>query len=306
MESSKDGRQKYAKAYKHIKLACDLFQIYEDLRHAHRLNAENSRELNARIQDEVDKGKSALNQAARAQSSDDGREDSPFSPIGYVTPVRPPSGGMRRPYPVNNNNGQNQNGNNRNKEGQILGAGGQPPPDENEWKNRPADITEIDPQSGDIICTWYRPGGLKPIVIRRPRPGGPEDISNFVPVWILNPGPAPQLPDRSKKDDKTSGILRCSKGDIPFTSGVEGPGNDMPDKTPGFDIVTKTHVEGHAAAYMRSNNIKYAVLYINNPEICTSCFTNLHYALPTGAIVMVVTSDGKGHLFFGEKRGYRP
>src|SRR5436309_15225186 len=38
-------------------------------------------------------------------------------------------------------------------------------------------------------------------------------------------------------------------------SGYEGPAASMPQGTRGFDIITRSHAEGHAAALMRDQKI---------------------------------------------------
>lgn len=106
------------------------------------------------------------------------------------------------------------------------------------------------------------------------------------------------LPDR-KPGGKTSGLLRTPKGDELFTSGVEGPASAMPKGSPGFDIVTRTHAEGHAAAWMRQNGVMEATLHINNFEICPSCMKLLNRMLPPGAELTVITPNGVRVTFKG-------
>ncbi|MDC3957500.1 DddA-like double-stranded DNA deaminase toxin [Polyangium jinanense] len=89
-------------------------------------------------------------------------------------------------------------------------------------------------------------------------------------------------------------------GSAALSSGIEGPARGLPKGSPGFDIVTRTHVEGHAAAAMRSNGINSGTLYINNPRICTSCMQNLPRMLPTGSRLKVVLPDGSVVRFEGK------
>jgi SCP1.201-like deaminase len=86
---------------------------------------------------------------------------------------------------------------------------------------------------------------------------------------------------------------------MPLRSGWQGPASDIPRGTSGFDIVTRTHVEGHAAAVMRQNGLTDATVYINNPVICDSCMNNLPRMLPSGSRLTVVTPDGAAVTFTG-------
>jgi hypothetical protein len=82
-------------------------------------------------------------------------------------------------------------------------------------------------------------------------------------------------------------------------SGVEGPAKSMPKGSPGFDIVTRTHVEGHAAAAMQQLGLKDATVVINNPQICSSCTELLPRMLEPGSHLTVVTSNGTSTTFTG-------
>jgi RHS repeat-associated protein len=108
----------------------------------------------------------------------------------------------------------------------------------------------------------------------------------------------PTLPPRSP-GDKTSGILNTPKGTMLLKSGVAGPAKLMPKGSPGFDIVTRTHVEGHAAAVMNQLGLKSATLVINNSQICSSCAELLPKMIPSGSQLTVVTSDGVASTFTG-------
>jgi hypothetical protein len=109
---------------------------------------------------------------------------------------------------------------------------------------------------------------------------------------------APKLPP-FVKGGKTSGVLRTPSGDVPLRSGWEGPASSVPKGTSGFDIVTRTHVEGHAAAYMRQHGLTEATVYINNPAICPSCTKLLERMLPKGSTLNVVLPDGTVVPFTG-------
>jgi hypothetical protein len=73
----------------------------------------------------------------------------------------------------------------------------------------------------------------------------------------------PQLAPRKNKDDPTSGIFQAPNlPPIELDSGEYGPAAAMPKGSPGFDGVTRLHVEGHAAALMRQFDIPEAWLEI--------------------------------------------
>jgi len=100
-------------------------------------------------------------------------------------------------------------------------------------------------------------------------------------------------------DGKTSGILRTPTGDVPLQSGWQGPASSFPGGTPGFDVITRTHVERHAAAVMRQRGLMEATLDINNPQICPSCERLLPRMLPPGSRLTIVLPDGTRRTFTG-------
>jgi hypothetical protein len=73
----------------------------------------------------------------------------------------------------------------------------------------------------------------------------------------------------------------------------------MPPGSPGYDGRTLSHVEGHAAAFMREQGITEGRLYINNPEICDNCTRLLPKMLPPGSTLSVVLPDGRVTQFKG-------
>jgi RHS repeat-associated protein len=103
---------------------------------------------------------------------------------------------------------------------------------------------------------------------------------------------------------KTIGLLGSpgKTPGIPIFSGVNGPAQNMPKDAPGFDIVSRTHVEGHVAALMRLSRINDATLRLNNPAICTSCLKNLPSMLPPGSTLRVVFPNGQTAVFQGNSR----
>ena len=101
---------------------------------------------------------------------------------------------------------------------------------------------------------------------------------------------------------KTTGVMRTASGDIPLISGRAGPAASLPKGTPGFNAISKTHVEGHAAAIMRQQGIRETTIYINNPKICLPCEQNLTHMLPKGSKLTVVLPDGTRRIFIGNAR----
>jgi hypothetical protein len=92
---------------------------------------------------------------------------------------------------------------------------------------------------------------------------------------------------------KTTGIFQSPDNpDIALQSGYEGPAASMPPGSPGYDGRTLSHVEGHAAALMREQEITEGRLYINNPAICDNCTRLLPKMLPPGSTLSVVLPDG--------------
>jgi hypothetical protein len=86
---------------------------------------------------------------------------------------------------------------------------------------------------------------------------------------------------------------------IELQSGIPGPAASIPLGTDGFDGVTRLHVEGHAAAFMRQEGITEGTLFINNPEICVSRTKLLQEMLPPGGRLRVVLPDGTVMEFRG-------
>ena len=70
-----------------------------------------------------------------------------------------------------------------------------------------------------------------------------------------------RLPEYS--GGKTSGVLATSVGDVDLLSGWAGRGAAMPKGSAGFNIITRSHVEGHAAAAMEDLGLSEATLYLN-------------------------------------------
>jgi RHS repeat-associated protein len=130
--------------------------------------------------------------------------------------------------------------------------------------------------------------------------GGVRGVRGFFPRGSSCPAPK-SLPIRTP-GGKTSGLLRTPNGTTTeqmFTSGVDGSAASMPKGSPGFDIVTRTHAEGHAAAWMSQNGVMDATLHINNYEICPSCFRLLPRMLGFGRTLTVIGPNGTSVTFVG-------
>jgi hypothetical protein len=101
-----------------------------------------------------------------------------------------------------------------------------------------------------------------------------------------------RLPAYGKAGRKTTGILDVITREFPLISGRPGYAPLIPRGTPGFNAVFRTHVEGHAIAYMRLHGIRHATLYINRLAPCLRvCQRMIPRALPKGYVLRVVTSD---------------
>lgn len=109
-----------------------------------------------------------------------------------------------------------------------------------------------------------------------------------------------KMPKRLRMRDKTAGILVAEEHEVELLSGKPGPAQTIPRKSRGFDMVTKTHAEGHAVAFMIQNGLKEARLYINNPTICDPCERLLCRMLQPGSKLELVLPDGTLRVFVGD------
>jgi hypothetical protein len=124
-------------------------------------------------------------------------------------------------------------------------------------------------------------------------PGPAADVVMPIPEGTL----LSSLPTRANKTDPTSGILAANGEEVSLTSGVNGPAAGIEGGAgSGFDAYTRTHVEGHAAAWMQQNDVTEGTLYINNPP-CTNCTRNLPRMLPAGATLRVIAPNGYDRIF---------
>ena len=137
--------------------------------------------------------------------------------------------------------------------------------------------------------------------------GGPElkplnEVRDLEKTAKLKQLDLPLTPARPGDRGKTSGVLCDKKGNqFSLISGKNGPAQNAP-KGPGsgFDLLTSTHVEGHAAALMDQLGINDATLYINNPEICPNCSRNLPSMLPPGSSLTIILPNGTTAVFTGK------
>jgi SCP1.201-like deaminase len=89
---------------------------------------------------------------------------------------------------------------------------------------------------------------------------------------------------------KTAGTLvRPGGSEEVLESGWHPPASAMPKGTPGMNIVTKSHVEAHAAAIMRNEGLVEATLWINRAPCggVAGCAALLPRMVPTGATLTI-------------------
>ncbi len=139
------------------------------------------------------------------------------------------------------------------------------------------------------------PGEATPTRQSPPSHPASEDAQ---PKLTFQGGLPPQLAPY-KEGGKTSGVFRSQNLTIELQSGYDGPAEAMPPESSGFDRYTLSHVEGHAAALMRQLGIGEATVYINNPEICSSCEKLLPRMLPPASTLNVVLPNGTVRKFEG-------
>ena len=109
----------------------------------------------------------------------------------------------------------------------------------------------------------------------------------------------PKLPPY--RGGHTMGSFHSPTLNVMIRSGYDGPTSLMPKGSPGLDIVTKTHVEAHAAALMRQHGIREATLYINNPDSCPFCIKYVPRMLPSESVLHVILPNGTVVTFKGAR-----
>ncbi len=180
---------------------------------------------------------------------------------------------------------------------------------------RVSQATANDPSgTGKIIgvVAMMAPMAIQASIANQPMPYNsaseklPKRLSNDVEPQVntgtsyssQNAKVASKLPVRIDGKGKTTGILDTDGQQYMLVSGRNGPASHIPSGTSGFDIVTRTHVEGHAAAIMQQNNYTYGTLCINNIP-CPSCDANLTRMLPPNAILRIIAPGGFDKFFKG-------
>jgi hypothetical protein len=100
---------------------------------------------------------------------------------------------------------------------------------------------------------------------------------------------------------KTSGLLKIGDTEEPLVSGETGPGQWLMDNLtggPGSGLTRAwTHVEGHAAGYMRMHGVNQAELFINQVPCAAGaakCRYVLNKLLAPGAILDVHFPNASG------------
>ncbi|WP_171906854.1 DUF6531 domain-containing protein [Jiangella alba] len=89
---------------------------------------------------------------------------------------------------------------------------------------------------------------------------------------------------------RTAGTLVTPDGaEFPLISGWHPPAASMPQGTPGMNIVTKSHVEAHAAAIMRNQGLSEATLWINRAPCGgkPGCAAMLPRMVPSGSTLTI-------------------
>lgn len=90
-------------------------------------------------------------------------------------------------------------------------------------------------------------------------------------------------------------LVRADGTEERLVSGWHPPASAMPKGTPGMNIVTKSHVEAHAAAIMRNEGLSNATLWINRAPCPgdSGCQAMLPRMVPTGSTLRInVVPDG--------------
>jgi len=100
---------------------------------------------------------------------------------------------------------------------------------------------------------------------------------------------------------KVRGVMDTGSDLRPVLSGRKGPAASMPLGSRGFNGITKTHVEGHAAAIMHQETIADATLFLNKrpcPDP-TGCYNMLPRMIPPGGRLRVIAPSGFDMFFYG-------
>lgn len=136
-------------------------------------------------------------------------------------------------------------------------------------------------------------------------------LAGNTPVLVHNASGEACKTEAASMDHVTSGVLDIQVDEVPFASG-SGKGGFIDDiaRVPGMTDENFHHVEMQAAAYMRLNDIKQGVLYINHPKgVCPYCDGRAYNfgvpiedALPHGAEMWVLAPGRRPMKFTGNSR----
>ncbi|MFJ5230358.1 RHS repeat-associated core domain-containing protein [Kitasatospora sp. NPDC088391] len=136
-------------------------------------------------------------------------------------------------------------------------------------------------------------------------------LAGNTPVLVHNASGEACKTAAASMDHVTSGVLDIQVDEVPFASG-SGKGGFIDDiaRVPGMTDENFHHVEMQAAAYMRLNDIKQGVLYINHPKgVCPYCDGRAYNlgvpiedALPHGAEMWVLAPGRRPMKLTGNSR----
>ncbi|MEU4113936.1 polymorphic toxin-type HINT domain-containing protein [Kitasatospora sp. NPDC028055] len=136
-------------------------------------------------------------------------------------------------------------------------------------------------------------------------------LAGNTPVLVHNASGEACKTAAASMDHVTSGVLDIQVDEVPFASG-SGKGGFIDDiaRVPGMTDENFHHVEMQAAAYMRLNDLKQGVLYINHPKgVCSYCDGRAYQlgvpiedALPHGAEMWVVAPGRRIMKFIGNSK----
>jgi SCP1.201-like deaminase len=167
----------------------------------------------------------------------------------------------------------------------------------------PIELQEMGIGSGLLkLLTRAKPVLSVPRALGQAIPRIPLALKNkLVAAGVLR-SPGARLP--AYTGGKTQGVLDLGTRELQLISGRTGYAQGIPRGTSGFNAYFRTHVEGHAVAYMRRHGIREATVYINQAAPCAgTCMRMIPRALPEGYVLRVVGSEGRTFIFRGVAPG---
>ena len=95
-------------------------------------------------------------------------------------------------------------------------------------------------------------------------------------------------------------LVRSNGAATNLTSGLDGPSALLPKPRPGMNGNIVGHVESHAAALMRQEELGHATLWINRAPCRgpNGCMTNLSRMVPEGSTLDVFVAPGGSAAHF--------